>query len=167
MKTRVQYWLLFNLIIAMGVICFVLAIQLMRKLGITGCSFYELTHLYCPGCGGTRALESLLSFDIFSSLKYNAILLPGILLFLYYDIRIFIAAYLEDDDFILKNIFIPILVYVIFIIINFIVRNILLVCGIDIMLIWRKGKTLDNIKIIWYNQFNIFLEDLIYNGPWP
>lgn len=133
MKKRVQYWIILNLIVASCVICFVLAIQLMRQVGLAGCSFYELTHLYCPGCGGTRAFESLLRFDIVSSLKYNAVVLTGILLFIGYDIRLFVAAYLEDDEYLLNNKFIPLLVYVIFIVANFIIRNVLLLCGIDLM----------------------------------
>jgi hypothetical protein len=105
----------------------------MRNFGVSGCSFYELTHLYCPGCGGTRALESLFKLDFISSLKYNAILLPGILLFIYYDARIFKAAYLVDDEYILNNKFIPVLVYTIFIVLNFFLRNALLICGVDLM----------------------------------
>lgn len=133
MKKRVQYWLLLNLIVLAGVVCFVLTTQLMRGVGLTGCSFYELTHLYCPGCGGTRALESLFRFDIISSLKYNAILFPGILLFIGYDLRLLVAAYLEDDEYLLNNKFIPLLVYVAFIILNFVFRNVLLLCGVDVM----------------------------------
>ena len=133
MKKRVQYWLLVNLIVFGGVLCFFLATQLMRSLGMSGCGFYELTHLYCHGCGGTRAFESLLHLDIISSLKYNAILVPGILLFLYYDVRILKAAYKEDDGYILNNKFIPVLVYTIFVVVNFFLRNALLICGVDLM----------------------------------
>ena len=133
MKKRIQYWLLVNLIVFGGVLCFFLATRLIRNVGMSGCGFYELTHLYCPGCGGTRALESLLRFDIISSLKYNAILLPGILLFVYYDVRILKAAYKEDDGYILNNKFIPVLVYTIFVVVNFFLRNALLICGVDLM----------------------------------
>ncbi len=134
MKKRVSYWLIINIIVILGVVCFFLGVCLLRMLGMTGCSFYELTHLYCPGCGGTRALESLLRLDILASLKYNAILFPGILLFIYYDIRSFVAVYLEDDKYFLENKYIPILVYTIFVVVYFIVRNVLLICGVDLMI---------------------------------
>ena len=135
MKKQVQYWVIINLIILASVICFVLAIPIIRRIGLTGCTFYDITHLYCPGCGGTRALESLLRFDIIGSLKYNAILVPGALLFVYYDIRSLVAASLEDDKYFLENKYIPVIVYTSFIVLYFVGRNVLLKCGIDLMLL--------------------------------
>lgn len=35
------------------------------------CVFHELTGLYCPGCGGTRACKYLLHGDILKSLQYH------------------------------------------------------------------------------------------------
>ena len=40
------------------------------------CLFHELTHLYCPGCGGTRALYHLLHGHILRSLRCNLLLVP-------------------------------------------------------------------------------------------
>ncbi len=40
------------------------------------CLFHALTGLYCPGCGGTRALYWLLHGEFFRSLRYNLLLLP-------------------------------------------------------------------------------------------
>lgn len=44
------------------------------------CMFYRWTGLYCPGCGATRALSSLLHGDLKSSLHNNLLLFPGGLL---------------------------------------------------------------------------------------
>lgn len=35
------------------------------------CFFYELTGLYCPGCGITRALFSLMRLDVYQAFRYN------------------------------------------------------------------------------------------------
>jgi hypothetical protein len=37
------------------------------------CPFYAVTHLLCPGCGGTRALYELLHFNLRGALAYNAL----------------------------------------------------------------------------------------------
>lgn len=43
------------------------------RLGIP-CVFHEVTGLYCPGCGATRAALSLLQLDIVQAFRYNALL---------------------------------------------------------------------------------------------
>lgn len=35
------------------------------------CPVYEITHLYCPGCGATRMLKALLDFDVVQAFRYN------------------------------------------------------------------------------------------------
>lgn len=40
------------------------------------CLFHKLTHLYCPGCGVTRALYHLLHGNILRSLRCNLLLIP-------------------------------------------------------------------------------------------
>ena len=41
------------------------------------CPFHQLTGMHCPGCGGTRAVHTLLHGHPLKSMRYNAILLPG------------------------------------------------------------------------------------------
>lgn len=48
------------------------------------CLFHELTGLYCPGCGGTRAFVKLLQGDIGASLHYHPIVLYGGVLYAWY-----------------------------------------------------------------------------------
>ncbi len=47
---------------------------------LPSCYFYRLFHLYCPACGNTRSVISLLQGDLLSSLRFNIV--PLILCFL-------------------------------------------------------------------------------------
>jgi len=40
------------------------------------CVFYQVTHLYCPGCGFTRALYSVLHGDLWTAFRCNAMVFP-------------------------------------------------------------------------------------------
>jgi hypothetical protein len=49
------------------------------------CPIYETFHLYCPGCGGTRAVHALLHGRLADALHFNpllVVLLPFLLFFL-------------------------------------------------------------------------------------
>ena len=48
------------------------------------CIFHEITNLYCPGCGITRAIFSLFELNIIQAIKYNILLITVIPLILYY-----------------------------------------------------------------------------------
>lgn len=56
---------------------------------IIPCIFNKITGLFCPGCGMTRAVHSMMHFEIGQALRYNflIIIIPpfmGIYLFLHY-----------------------------------------------------------------------------------
>ena len=38
------------------------------------CIFNKITGLYCPGCGMTRALHSLMHFKFYQAIRYNALI---------------------------------------------------------------------------------------------
>ena len=40
------------------------------------CMFHQMTGLYCPGCGATRALSAMLHGDVKASLHNNLLLFP-------------------------------------------------------------------------------------------
>ena len=42
------------------------------------CQFHQLTHLNCPGCGGTRALYALLHGHFSAALRDNALFVGGL-----------------------------------------------------------------------------------------
>ena len=46
------------------------------------CLFHLVTGYYCPGCGGTRAIASLLHGQLFRSFLYHPVILYTAFLFL-------------------------------------------------------------------------------------
>ncbi len=64
-------YLLFNMVTGIGFICI----------------FHELTGLYCPGCGVTRMLNSMLKLDFYQAYRFNPLLffLSFFALFLFID----------------------------------------------------------------------------------
>ena len=62
------------------------------------CAFLTITHLYCPGCGGTRALQELIRFHFISSLLCNPLVLLGSLALLFYDV-LWVSALIKDRPF--------------------------------------------------------------------
>ena len=80
-----RYWLLWlPAVLLILTICFypqLLAAEQFAARNLISCPFYELTGLYCPGCGGTRSLTALLHGKFLLSLHENPTT-PLLLLFL-------------------------------------------------------------------------------------
>lgn len=88
-----------------------------------GCYFHRITGLYCPGCGGTRAVRALLSLNPVQSFLYHP--LPVCLAGLYIYFMIYFALKKHAPQGYRIFIWLP----VICISLNFLVRNILLIMG--------------------------------------
>ena len=54
------------------------------------CIFNQVTHLCCPGCGGTRALRALLNGEIIKSLYDYPPLLYGVIVYIVFMVRCFL-----------------------------------------------------------------------------
>ena len=48
------------------------------------CLFLKITHFYCPGCGITRAIRSLLTLNFYQAFRYNNLIVILIPVFLIY-----------------------------------------------------------------------------------
>lgn len=64
-------------LILIGGVCFVGGLGVLHLLGLdwvfqgAPCTIYRFTGWYCPGCGGTRALRSLVHGHLLESLLYH------------------------------------------------------------------------------------------------
>ena len=63
------------------------------------CLFHQITNLYCPGCGITRCMFSLLEGNVGKAFQYNGLVAIMLFPFSIY-ILINIYRYIKGDDFI-------------------------------------------------------------------
>ncbi len=125
--------ILTNIIVAICVVGFIVISNILSYYGLAKCLTVKYFHMYCPGCGGTRALSALLRLDFLSMLKYNPILPMAIIVYLYYNIRAFIEIKRNNETYFQKNRFKLITVVIAIGFIYFMARNILLLYGIDLI----------------------------------
>ena len=92
------------------------------------CMFSRFSHLYCPGCGVTRALTLLLRLDIAGSFLAHPFVLLAIPLFCWYQYR-FVRALRHPSESIPTW---PVIVYAAGLMVFAVVRDLLLVfCRLD------------------------------------
>lgn len=95
------------------------------------CIYKNFLHIYCLTCGGTRAFGHVLSLDIISALKYNALVVLAFAYILFLNVYAVIALFKKKTSLILfRKSFI---VYGFIILIAFlVVRNLLVyIAGFD------------------------------------
>ena len=133
--SRKEQWLMFSMtngLAILAIVLFPLYLKYCHMLPVSSCIMLEVLHIYCPACGVTRAIYSLLHFDILNSIKYNPIVVIGAILFIIYQIAV-IKHLIKGKE---RECFLkPWMAYVFlaFWMIYAIVRNVLLVYGIDIL----------------------------------
>ena len=119
--------IIINIVVAVLVAGFVVVTLLLKDREEMQCAFYSLTGLYCPGCGGTRAVYSLLRLRIFDAIKYNITVPFGAFVYIYYNVRAFIAGLKNDTEY-FKNQKYPLcIVLVAVLLLNFVLKNVLLI----------------------------------------
>ena len=71
------------------------AIQITRR--IPGCMIHDFCFLYCPLCGGTRAVAALLRFDLFEAFRFNAFVVLAVVFALAMDVVILVRLLKKKD----------------------------------------------------------------------
>ena len=125
-------WILFaviNLLTLITAVLYLMVGILIEERGhiFSMCLMHDIMRLYCPACGGTRAVKAILSFDFLTALKCNPTVLLTFIYFLYYDMYALVNI-IKKKKKVIERIhpFAPISLLVVFIGFG-ILRNILLV----------------------------------------
>lgn len=61
-----------SLILAIGILSIIVLLKCDIRIP---CFFHTITGLFCPGCGGTRAMEAIFNLKIYQALRYNALII--------------------------------------------------------------------------------------------
>ena len=69
-KDDVVYWTVWCSLIVLGIL-FLIWLFPLGQPTVPECWFYRSWHVYCPGCGGTRAVAALLRGQLLQSLYYH------------------------------------------------------------------------------------------------
>lgn len=98
------------------------------------CVMHDVLHLYCPGCGGTRATFAFLQGHLLESLYYNPAVLLGAMLILHYEVGVILTLVKKNGKrYYCSNVSLVVL-YIVVILLFTIVRNcLLLACGYDML----------------------------------
>lgn len=88
------------------------------------CFFAFFFHLYCPGCGCTRAAEALFRLDPVASLIANPSVIVGFAVLVYYEVTLILCARRGESR---APSYLPAVLFGIFFISYAVLRNVLLV----------------------------------------
>lgn len=103
------------------------------------CILHDVFRIYCPGCGGTRAIFALLKGNIVESFCSNPLVIIGGLLILYYEIGVAITLSRRNGKRYYTTSLAPVIVFAFVAIVFTVVRNYLLIaCGIDLLQDFRS-----------------------------
>ncbi len=98
------------------------------------CLFRTITGLYCPGCGGTRALIALLHGNLILSFFYHPLVLYVAVLAVIYLVSCVVSFAAKEPGFRFNPGSAYLVTALVIIIINFLVKNYFLIFrGIDIL----------------------------------
>ena len=144
-KSEKLFFIISTILFISSIIFFILYKMFNFNISLSShpCFLCKYVHIYCPGCGGTRAFKSLLNFSFIDSFLYNPIVIYSAFGFLYYYIKtlLFIIKRGKSNPFTFSFTFLYIGLAII--LINFIAKNILAIYfNIDLLgdmsIYWNK-----------------------------
>lgn len=97
------------------------------------CLFHLITGFYCPGCGGTRAVKFLIRGQILKSIQYHPLVFYAAAVILAEFATYGLSRLLHKPEIHLKRYNQLIYLGIAVILINWILKNVLLLCGIDLL----------------------------------
>ncbi|MBP5427783.1 MAG: DUF2752 domain-containing protein [Clostridia bacterium] len=100
-RKRYRSFLFFHLtalaLLAFWLGCFFLFRRLRAAgLPVVTCPLHDLLHLYCPFCGGSRAVLSLIRLDFLTAIRVNPAVLVSLPVVLVFYVRALIAFFRGD-----------------------------------------------------------------------
>ncbi len=98
-KQPIRRALWINAAILICALSYALAFTLAKRAGSTvfDCRWVALLGINCPGCGGSRSLLALLRLDFARALYYSPSLVYSLLLLVWYDFTVMLAAVRRDE----------------------------------------------------------------------
>lgn len=87
-----KQFIVVHLCAAAAILLFPLYLFLMQSIhpALTGCAMHDILFLYCPLCGGTRAIKALLQLDFAAAIAYNPFVFLLLALFVALDVVAFL-----------------------------------------------------------------------------
>ena len=128
-------WLLFQIPFFLFVLLYALAYAYAEKSGVDffRCRISESFHIYCPGCGGSRAVFALCKGQILQSIRYFFPVPLAALCLLLSDIRM-VLFLMGKGRFPSRRFgYTCIILCIACVMLQCILRNLLLFCGIDLL----------------------------------
>jgi len=133
LKSRLKNRTLLFLVLNFSVLSVSLVYNFLFTKGLVGkCVFLSTFGFYCPGCGGSRSLNALLNFNLWKSFIYYPPILITSLILLYVDARLIFSILKKDENTVKFN-YRLFLIIPIAVILQFIIKNLLLFFGIDVL----------------------------------
>lgn len=119
--------------LAIGVLICVICLQQRGIFPHIPCGVHDILHLYCPGCGGTRALSYLLRGQVMRSLYYNPAIVLGILLIGYYEVGVLLTLFRRNGQRYYERKGWLVYAYLLILVIYSVGRDVMLLMGYDLI----------------------------------